>query len=578
MTGAARGQSDGYFTLSLRHELLLRAALGGDERSIAAFEEWKQGLDVLRIDLASQRFVPRLLANLERLGADADDPVLERFRKVTRFTWLKTQFLIANCDPLVAALGEAGIPTMLMKGAAVVHHTGGDVALRPMDDIDIAIPLAALHEAFAVAAEVGFRPDGPTLSGEELDVYAALLHALGTRNGANALADVHWHVLPDGLHPASDQDFWRGSEPALLGKAECSATSREDTIVQAVAHAARPETDPSLRWAADVAALVESAPSGGVDWDSVVTRARRHRLAVQTGQALAVVRRVADLPVPRATIDALRGSRVPLAERMDARPHRRRDGSPRLPNQAEQVVDAYQRFVGRAMPPGSRPSPLTQARFLREWWGLDRLREVPVHAAFVAAGRPWSLAGLGSPRHSASPAPLEVGHIVRFVPGDDGRGYLGVGWSFPEEVGTWTVAREATVRLEITDRWAPEERLVLRLGLSPQLSPLRSRLDLDVVVNGHRLARWAFVGTAWCPQDREVVLDPGVWHESGRLEIRMVIRRPTTPNSVDGGSDSRALGICLASLTVRRYGTTDAEGRPEETGSLRAAALHAETH
>lgn len=578
MTVIARGRRDGYFTLGTRHELLLRAALGGDERSIAAFEELKEGLDVLRIDLAAQRFVPRLLANLERLGADADDPVLEQFRKVTRFTWLKTQFLIANCAPLVAALGEAGIPTMLMKGAAVVHHTGGDVALRPMDDIDIAIPLAALHPAFEVAAEVGFRPVGPALSGEELDVYAGLLHALGTRNGANALADVHWHMLPDGLHPTADQDFWRGSEPALLGTAECSASSREDTIVQAVAHAARPETDASLRWAADVAALVQSAPAEGIDWDKVVVRARRHRLALPTGQALAVVRRVADLAVPPATIDTLLGSRVPLAERIDARPRRRRDGRPRLPNRTEQVVGAYQRFVGRAVAPGSRPSPMTQARFFREWWGLQRLREVPVHAAFVAAGRPWSLSGLVSHRHPAPAPPLDVGHTARFVVGEGGRGYLGVGWSFPEEVGTWTMTREATIRLEIPDRLAPDERLVLRLGLSPQLSRLRPRLEVDVVVNGRRLARWAFVGTTWSPQDREVVLDPADRHASGLLAIRMVIKGPTTPNSVDGGSDSRALGICLGSLSVRRSGAPEAGQPAEETGSPRAAPLHAGTH
>ena len=235
-------------------------------RSLDAFRTWKQGLDIGDLDLASQRFVPRLVANLEGLGADPDDPVLTQFRKVTRFTWLKTQFLIANSEPLLSALGEAGIPTMLLKGAAVVHHTGGDVALRPMDDIDIAIPVANVHEAFAIGAQVGFLPDGPALNREELEACVRLLHALGTHNAAHALVDLHWHMIPDGLHPEADRDFWLASSPARLGRVECSASSREDTIVHAVAHAARPETDPSLRWAADIAALVRDGSC------------RRHRL------------------------------------------------------------------------------------------------------------------------------------------------------------------------------------------------------------------------------------------------------------------------------------------------------------
>ena len=199
-------------------------------------------------------------------------------------------------------------------------------------------------------------------------------------------------MLPDGLHPEADRDFWIGAQPAQLGGAECSVSSREDTIVHAVAHAARPETDPSLRWAADVAALVQSAPTRGIDWDRVTSQARRHRLALQTAQALEVVRRVADVAVPVEVIGSLSRSRVPLAERVDARPCRRRDGRSRLPSWAEHIADAYQRFIGRQVPPARRATLTDRGRFLQEWWDLERLRDVLPYSAFVAAGRPWKLA------------------------------------------------------------------------------------------------------------------------------------------------------------------------------------------
>jgi Uncharacterised nucleotidyltransferase len=552
---------DGHFALSPRHELLLRAALGKDARALAAFATWKQGLDILTIDLASQRFVPRLVANLEGLGADADDPVLAQFRKVTRFTWLKTQFLIANSEPLITALEEAGISAMLLKGAAVVHHTGGEVALRPMDDIDIAVPFADVHEAFAVAAKAGFTPDGHQRSPEELDVCLPLLHALGTRNAANALVDVHWHVIPDGLHPEADRDFWRGAQPATLGRAACSATSREDTMVHAIAHAARPEFDPSLRWAADIAALVQTAPPGGIDWDAVVRQARRSRLARQTGQALDVVRRVADIDVPVEVIGTLDRTRVPLAERLDARARRRRDGGQRLPTGAEYLVDAYQRFVGREVAPGRRASLVDRGRFLQQWWDLERLRDVPPYAAFVGLGRPWSMAERRAVPAFEGPR-LALGERLSFAVGGGGRPFLGADWSFAEEHGTWTMGREAVLRLRLVGGVAGRP-VVLVFGVAPRLSPLRPHSRVDVVVNHRKLARWSFAGSEWCPQEREVEVGSSLLDPSGRLEVRLIVDRPITPNSIGQGSDSRHLGLFLGSLTSR---IPSADAVPIETG------------
>ncbi len=479
---------------------------------------------------------------------------------------------MANSEPLIRALGESGIPTMLLKGAAVVHHTGGEVALRPMDDIDIAVPVAHVHAAFAVAAEVGFVPDGPALSPAELDISAALLHALGTRNALHALVDVQWHMLPDGLHPEADRDFWMGAQPAQLGGAECSVSSREDTIVHAVAHAARPETDPSLRWAADLAALVQSAPARGIDWDRVTSQARRHRLALQTAQALEVVHRVADVAVPVDVIGSLSRSRVPVAERVDARPRRRRDGRSRLPSRAEQIADAYQRFIGRQVPPGRRASLAERGRFLQEWWDLERLRDVPPYAAFVAAGRPWKLAERSRGLPTFHVPPLALGQTVGFAVGEGGRPYLGADWSFPEEHGTWTMGREAVVRLQVDGGATSATPLVLAFRLAPQLSPMRPHLQVEVVVNHRQLVRWSFVGATWSPQGREVVVDPSLLDPSGRMEIRLIIRRPTSPNSVGGGSDSRHLGLILRALEVRVAGPSGAQYGIGGDGPLFSAA------
>ena len=219
-----------------------------------------------------------------------------------------------------------------------------------------------------------------------------------------------------------------------------------------------------------------------------------------TSQALDVVRRVADIAVPMEVITSLDRSRVPVAERIDARPRRRRNGTPRLPSRLESVADAYQRFIGRQVPPGRRASFVDRGRFWQEWWDLDRLRDVLPYAAFVAIGRPWGLAerGRGLPPFDAPS--LAPGQTVSFAVGGGGRPYVGADWSFPEEHGTWTMGREAVLRLKVAGSTPRESPLALVFAVAPLLSSMRPHLQVDVVVNHRKLARWRFEGQSGSPE------------------------------------------------------------------------------
>ena len=65
---AADPGDDGAFTLAPHHQLLYRAALADDERALVAYRTWSRHLDLERLDVASQRMIAPLVANLERLG------------------------------------------------------------------------------------------------------------------------------------------------------------------------------------------------------------------------------------------------------------------------------------------------------------------------------------------------------------------------------------------------------------------------------------------------------------------------------------------------------------------------------
>ncbi|HEY3885754.1 MAG TPA: nucleotidyltransferase family protein, partial [Vicinamibacterales bacterium] len=113
---------------------LLRATLLKDERGLAAWRRIRPRLDVAAMDYGTHALLPQLRSNLIALGVD-DDPLLELFKGVQRFAWARTQILLTRVMPIVAALEQRGLPTMLLKGAAMLVDGRRHAGMRHMGDI-----------------------------------------------------------------------------------------------------------------------------------------------------------------------------------------------------------------------------------------------------------------------------------------------------------------------------------------------------------------------------------------------------------------------------------------------------------
>jgi hypothetical protein len=103
------------------------AALLSDERALAAWRRVGSHLRVEALDTATQNLLPQLHRNLQALGTD--DPLLGLFKGVHRHAWARNQLLLAEILPVIATDKAAGVPTMLLKGGALLaderHFRGG---------------------------------------------------------------------------------------------------------------------------------------------------------------------------------------------------------------------------------------------------------------------------------------------------------------------------------------------------------------------------------------------------------------------------------------------------------------------
>jgi len=509
------------------HDLLLRATLGPENTAGDAYARWRAQADLATIDRASQR-VLALLA--ERLGDQRDDAVAAKVKRIARFTWLRTQVLLERATPAVRRLTESGVPVMLIKGAAVLAHTGWRVARRPMDDLDIAVPRSFTTQAIDSLVASGFEP-WFVPAREHLDET----HAMGFRDAAGAQLDLHWHVLHSSLHPDADAGFWAAAQPAELRDVACSVLCREDALLQAVTQGREFTETQLLRWAADAAELLRDAPT--FDWERVTEQARRHRLTRELREALAVLADVTEEPVPDTV-------RVALRPRTRARrPEEASGDGPLTPTAVERVSDELTSWVRREVEPGAPLRPRHAALWLKETWALPHARALPRHALWLASQR--RAAATPDPTPTAAVA-VGPGSTLRFQYAQPGTGNLGAGWWAPDLYGAWSGGREAVVVLPLD---APHDGpLTLTIELAPFLAHTRPHLEVAVALDGTPAARWGFSGTGGTAEQRVVAVPARAGRE--RIALRFAIRHPLSPLAARYGSDPRPLGFALLGLEL----------------------------
>jgi Uncharacterised nucleotidyltransferase len=281
-----------------QHHLLRAALLRDPARVRESFAAWKAAVHIDRIDQGAMRLLPLLYRNLQRAGID--DPLLPRLKGVYRQVWFRNQLILDHGRRALRSLAEAGIPTIALKGAALVQTVYAEPALRPMEDFDILVP----REHFARAVDVlrgaawSFQP--PLADPAP---HFAFQHAVGFKRDGGGELDLHWTAM--GLAA----EGWPSAK-GLLAPA--------DQLLQICTHATRFNPDiPPIRWAADAFLLLEHE---AFPWDEMGELARERGLSLVMLRSLEYLRDGLDLDVPDGVMSALEratgfGERMALALR-----------------------------------------------------------------------------------------------------------------------------------------------------------------------------------------------------------------------------------------------------------------------
>jgi hypothetical protein len=251
------------------------AVLAGADLALAAAVALEQRVGPL-LWRALERCDPDLDAGAPWAVALAEDSARARAQAVL----LQPQFASVALAPLAAA----GVEALAVKGAALAARYPAP-GLRPMDDVDLIVPVE--HEARALDAlrDAGWQ----------------VAHTPGRRHHEHALLHPTLRGFPLELHTtlatwrdrANDLDaasLWSRRRPATVFGAAAFDLSPEDELVMLLSHAGNPHhLFRRLLWTVDVAVVVQTAGNRQLDWERVGRLADRcgARTVVAVGLAQA---------------------------------------------------------------------------------------------------------------------------------------------------------------------------------------------------------------------------------------------------------------------------------------------------
>lgn len=351
-------------------ELLLKASLLRGDGAIAAWHDWKSIVHIDDLDPGSFRMLPLLYQNLKEHGIE--EPVMDRCKEVYRLTWSQNQLLFHGVATLLCSLHDAGIRTMVLKGAALVVQYYQDYGLRPMVDFDILVPTKQAIEAMNVlVVERGWKPKRRSLE-DFAETSFSVWHAEEFKDAAGRAVDLHWHMLLECCYPGADDDFWENAVPILVSDVATCAPSPTDQLLHLCAHGAKYRPVPQFRWVADAVAIL-SAPETEIDWARLVAQAEKRRLILPLRNALQYLWNLLGVPVPSATLAALHDAPVSRIERIEYRTVTHSLGRlGKLPT----IWTRYARYSQGAKSGSLQPKLLGFLRYLQYFWNMEHMGQV----------------------------------------------------------------------------------------------------------------------------------------------------------------------------------------------------------
>jgi hypothetical protein len=283
------------------HLALFKAVLSSDSDFAIHWIDWASQLSSSgHVDPVSTEHLPLLRGRLGLIppGTPCSNPLPQLIQNLYRRTWARNQLLFRSLRASLQTLHDAGVPTLVLKGAALLAMYYKDMGARTMGDFDVLVP-----QAHFLTAAQALEASGWTGIFSAKDFDPRFGHALTFKDGQGNFLDLHVHVLHFTSHEDADELFWANSVPMSLLGVETRTLCADDFILHLAVHGMRWAPYLPLRWIPDIAHVISNGDS---DWNRLLQMAQHLHASLAVTTVLEYLNKNQLASVPESVLTSLR--------------------------------------------------------------------------------------------------------------------------------------------------------------------------------------------------------------------------------------------------------------------------------
>jgi hypothetical protein len=193
-----------------------------------------------------------------------------RLRDSYRNCATKNTNLFFDASKVLKSLGDNRLPVIALKGLSVAKSVYGDIALRPMSDMDLLVKEEDLVRAGRILLALGYMQ---YFSAWER-TQKILHHLPPFTSNSGTMIELHWNIVNSDspIHPDLD-GLWERACLIKIDNVEVRALSPEDLLLHLCIHACiHLRTGIDLIPLCDIARLIKTS-ADKIDWQIVIERA-----------------------------------------------------------------------------------------------------------------------------------------------------------------------------------------------------------------------------------------------------------------------------------------------------------------
>jgi hypothetical protein len=241
----------------------------------------------------------RLKQNDALAGVPSDEK--ERLQRAFLVSVGKSARLQRGLAHLLRSLNNHGLPAIVLKGAYLAEAVYGDVALRPMGDVDLLVREPDLERAQAVLLEMG----GVHRQYDDSEADPGWRRHLPHTTIGRLVVELHWNIMsPAGPVRVDVAGLWERACPASIAGVETLGLAPEDLMLHLCLHTCYEDRLADLRGLVDVTETARRF-GGQFDWDRFAARAREWGAPRYAALTLHLARAMLGADVPDGSLELL---------------------------------------------------------------------------------------------------------------------------------------------------------------------------------------------------------------------------------------------------------------------------------